>query len=198
MPRPPRRRGARERHIRQLIDDLVATIRAANGAGLAATQIGAGLRICVIEVDNNPRYPYKPQIPLTILVNPVITALTDETFANNEGCLSVPGLRGTVDRLTEIRVTAHNRAGTPLDFAVRGLSAGTYQHECDHLDGLLFLDRVTDPTTLTTWDNFERYHRPAYIGKALPRSFTALRPIGRRSAPLPAHPNRCHAPEREQ
>jgi peptide deformylase len=149
--------------VQNLIDDLVATMRAANGAGLAATQIGADLRICVIEVDNNPRYPYKPQIPLTILVNPVITALTDEMFANNEGCLSVPGLRGTVDRFTEIGVTACDRTGAHLDFVVRGLSAGTFQHECDHLDGLLFLDRVKDPATLTTWDNFERYQRSTYI-----------------------------------
>jgi peptide deformylase len=149
--------------VQNLIDDLVATMRAANGAGLAATQIGADLRICVIEVDNNPRYPYKPQIPLTILVNPVITPLTEELFANNEGCLSVPGIRGTVDRFTEIAVTACDRTGANLDFVVRGLSAGTFQHECDHLDGLLFLDRVKDLTTLTTWDNFARYERSAYI-----------------------------------
>src|SRR5580693_4654619 len=89
--------------VQELIDDLVATMRAANGAGLAATQIGADLRICVIEVDNNPRYPYKPAIPLTILVNPVVTFLTDERFENNEGCLSVPWLRGNVQRATEIR-----------------------------------------------------------------------------------------------
>jgi|SRR5580704_3900757 peptide deformylase len=147
----------------EVIDDLVATMRLAHGAGLAATQIGVGLRICVIEVDNNPRYPYKPAIPLTILVNPVVTFLTDERFENNEGCLSVPGLRGNVLRSTEIRVTAIDRLGTPLDFEVRGLSAGTFQHECDHLDGILFVDRVTSPDTLTTWDNFERYHRPAYL-----------------------------------
>jgi peptide deformylase len=150
--------------VQGVIDDLVATMRAANGAGLAATQIGVDLRICVIEVDHNPRYPYKPPIPLTILVNPLITPLTDEQFANYEGCLSVPGLRGMVNRLTEIRVTANaGRSGAPLDFTVCGLTAGTFQHECDHLDGLLFLDRMADPATLTTLDNFERYHRPAYL-----------------------------------
>src|ERR1700689_1856159 len=100
--------------VQNLIDDLVATMGAANGAGLAATQVGAALRICVVEVDQNPRYPYKPRIPLTILVNPVITPLTDEQFANNEGCLSVPGLRGAVNRFTEVRVSAVDRNGDAL------------------------------------------------------------------------------------
>lgn len=149
--------------IQGLIDDLVATMRAAHGAGLAATQIGVDLRICAIEVDHNPRYPYKPPIPLTILVNPVITALTDERFLNNEGCLSVPIVRGNVARATEIAVTALDRFGSSVGFEVRGLSAGTYQHECDHLDGVLFLDRVTDPASLATWENFERYQRSEYL-----------------------------------
>jgi peptide deformylase len=149
--------------VQNVIDDLIATMRAANGAGLAATQIGVDLRICVIEVDHNSRYPYKPQIPLTILVNPTITPLTDEWFVNNEGCLSVPSLRGAVNRFTEIRVTACDRVGADLDFTVRGLSAGTFQHECDHLDGVLFLDRITDPSTLTTWNNFERFQQSAYL-----------------------------------
>jgi peptide deformylase len=146
-----------------LIDELVATMRAAGGAGLAATQIGVPLRICVIEVDHNPRYPYKPPIPLTILVNPVITALTSELFENNEGCLSVPDVRGNVTRCTEILVRALDRSGGLLEFEVRGLSAGTFQHECDHLDGRLFIDRVTDATTLATWANFEKYQKEAYL-----------------------------------
>src|SRR5579862_8926866 len=148
-----------------LIDDLVATMRHAHGAGLAATQIGVGLRICAIEVDHNPRYPYKPPIPLTVLVNPEVHPLTDERFENNEGCLSVPNLRGSVLRSEEVRVTAIDRFGEPLEFDVRGLSAGTFQHECDHLDGVLFLDRITDPATIATWENFERYHRPAYLSR---------------------------------
>jgi len=148
-----------------LIDDVVATMRAAHGAGLAATQVGVGLRICAIEVDHNPRYPYKPPIPLTVLVNPDVRPLTDERFENNEGCLSVPNLRGSVLRFTEVRVTAIDRFGEPLEFDVRGLSAGTFQHECDHLDGVLFLDRITDPATVATWENFERYHRPAYLSR---------------------------------
>ncbi len=148
-----------------LIDSLIATMRAAGGAGLAATQIGVALRICVIEVDHNPRYPYKPPIPLTVVVNPMVTPLSDERFDNNEGCLSVPGLRGNVARWTEVRVRAQDRQGEPLDFEVRGLSAGTFQHECDHLDGLLFLDRMTDPTTLATWANFEQYQKEAYLAR---------------------------------
>ena len=149
--------------IQVLIDELVATMRAAGGAGLAATQLGVPLRICVIEVDHNPRYPYKPPIPLTILVNPVITALSSELFENNEGCLSVPDVRGNVMRCPEIVVRALDRSGGLLEFEVRGLSAGTFQHECDHLDGRLFVDRVTDPTTLATWANFEKYQKEAYL-----------------------------------
>jgi peptide deformylase len=149
--------------IQDVIDDLIFTMRDANGAGLAATQIGEEVRICVIEVDHNPRYPYKPQIPLTVLVNPVLTALSSACFVNNEGCLSVPGLRGDVARLTEIRVTALDRDGARLDFTVCGLSAGTYQHECDHLDGMLFVDKLVDSASLTTWENFERYRRDEYL-----------------------------------
>jgi peptide deformylase len=82
---------------------------------------------------------------------------------NNEGCLSVPVVRGNVARATEIAVTALDRSGARREFEVRGLSAGTFQHECDHLDGVLFLDRVGDPASLSTWDNFERYQRPEYL-----------------------------------
>jgi peptide deformylase len=149
--------------VQSLIDDLIDTMRGAHGAGLAASQIGVARRVCVIEVDHNPRYPYKPDIPLTILVNPVLTMLSDERFVNNEGCLSVPGLRGDVSRGTAIRVKALDRHGLPVDAVVRGLSAGTFQHECDHLDGRLFVDRVTDPTSLTTWDNFVRYRQAPFV-----------------------------------
>lgn len=145
------------------IDDLVETMRDANGAGLAAIQIYEPIRIVAIEVGNNPRYPYKPKIPLTILVNPVIQVLSDETFQNYEGCLSVPNLRGRVTRHARIRVAAWDRHGEPVDRLVSGVSAGTYQHECDHLDGKLFLDRVTDTTSLSTWENFERHHQAAFV-----------------------------------
>jgi len=142
------------------IDDLVETMRDANGAGLAAIQIYEPIRICALEVKDNPRYPYKPNVPLTVLVNPVLTPLSDETFENYEGCLSVPDLRGVVTRHAEIRVQALDREGRALDFEARGITAGTYQHECDHLDGTLFIDRVDDPSTLCTWKEFAR-HREA-------------------------------------
>lgn len=145
------------------IDDLIDTMRHANGAGLAATQVGDTRRIAVIEVDRNPRYPYKPPIPLTVIVNPVVEAVDDERVDINEGCLSVPDLRGTVSRAVNARVRYLDRHGEPHDEVRRGLTAGTFQHEYDHLEGVLFLDRVTDPTTFTTWEAFERFHRDAFV-----------------------------------
>ncbi|HLU68299.1 MAG TPA: peptide deformylase, partial [Kofleriaceae bacterium] len=147
------------------IDDLIETMRDASGAGLAANQIYEPVQICAIEVLDNPRYPYKPNIPLTILVNPEIEPLTDETFDNYEGCLSVPNLRGLVPRLTRIRVRALDRHGEPIEREVAGLSAGTYQHEIDHLRGLLFLDRVADTRSLCTWNEFERHHRDDFVAR---------------------------------
>jgi len=147
------------------IDDLIETMRDANGAGLAAPQVYESVRVCVLEVGDNPRYPYKPKIPLTVLVNPRLTVLSDETFDNYEGCLSVPNLRGVVPRACEVRVQAWDRMGNSLDYIARGITAGTYQHEVDHLDGLLFLDRVRDTKTLTTWADFDRFHRDAFIAR---------------------------------
>lgn len=152
--------------IQALIDDLIETMRDAHGAGLAAPQVYESLRICVVEVGDNPRYPYKPKIPLTVLVNPEIDALTDEGFDNFEGCLSVTGLRGVVRRVGHIRVRALDRTGAPLDFEARGFRAGTFQHEVDHLDGRLFVDAVADPRTLCTWDAYERYHRADFLKRA--------------------------------
>ena len=149
--------------VQRLIDDMIETMRAAGGAGLAANQIGDLRRIAVIEVDRNPRYPYKPPIPLTVIVNPVVEPVDAETVAINEGCLSVPDLRGTLDRHVTVRVRYLDRHGAAHDEIRRGLTAGTFQHEADHLDGILFLDRVTDPTTFTTWEQFDRYHRDAFV-----------------------------------
>jgi peptide deformylase len=149
-----------------VIDDLVETMHYYNGAGLAAPQVMVPLRIAVIEVHANPRYPYKPDIPLTVLVNPEIEPLGDEVFANNEGCLSVPGLRGVTRRFVQIGVRALDRHGRPVEREVRGLSAVTFQHEVDHLNGVLFLDRVDDPTTLCTWEQFERFHQRDFIARA--------------------------------
>ena len=150
----------------QFIDDLIETMRHHNGAGLAATQVRQPWRICAIEVNDNPRYPYKPNVPLTLLVNPHIEALSSETFANNEGCLSVPNLRGEVLRTTEIRVRALLRDGTPYDERIVGLTAGTFQHELDHLDGRLFVDRVTDTHSLCTWPQYRQHHEAAFVQRA--------------------------------
>ena len=154
--------------MQQVIDDLIDTMHAANGAGIAAPQIGQLVRITTIEVNHNPRYPYKPPIPLTVVVNPIIEAIAGpdgefEQVEINEGCLSVPNLRGTVLRDVHIRVRYWDRDGVEHDEVRRGLTAGTFQHECDHLDGLLFLDRVHDTRSLTTWEQFERFHRAAFI-----------------------------------
>lgn len=168
--RTPAARVSREQlaspETQAFIDDLVETMRDANGAGLAATQVYVPLRICAIEVGDNPRYPYKPRIPLTILVNPELEPLGDETFDNYEGCLSVPDMRGVVRRHVGVRVRAWDRLGEPIEREVWGLSAGTYQHEVDHLDGKLFLDRVEDTRTLCTWREFDRYHRDGFVERA--------------------------------
>ena len=151
--------------VQRLIDDMIDTMRAAGGAGLAANQVGELLRIAVIEVDHNPRYPYKPPIPLTVIVNPVIESVGEELVAINEGCLSVPDLRGMLDRHVTVRVRWLDRDGVAHDELRRGLTAGTFQHEADHLDGILFLDRVSDPTTFTTWEQFELHHRDVFIAR---------------------------------
>ena len=148
--------------VQSLIDDLIETMRDANGAGLAATQIGAHHRIAVMEVGDNPRYPYKPKIPLTVAINPIIEPIDDELVEINEGCLSVP-MRGNVQRHVNVRVRYFDRDGVAHDEIKRGLTAGTWQHECDHLDGVLFIDRVEDTTTLATWEEFNEHHRAEFV-----------------------------------
>lgn len=144
------------------IDSMIETMRDAQGAGLAANQVHEPVQVCVIEVKDNPRYPYKPNIPLTVLVNPVLTPLSETKFENFEGCLSVPDMRGVVRRYVELRVQAVDRLGEPIDRVVRGITAGTFQHECDHLEGTLFIDRVEDPRTLCTWKEFARQHEARF------------------------------------
>jgi len=142
------------KEIQSLVDDLIETMRNANGAGLAATQIAVPYRICVIEVNKNPRYPYKPDIPLTVLINPKVTFLTEDRINVYEGCLSVPNIRGRVNRCPEVRIEGFDRDGKSLNFVAKGISAGTFQHELDHLDGLVFTDRMDDASSLTTIDEF--------------------------------------------
>jgi peptide deformylase len=152
----------RSAEVQRLIDDMIETMRSAGGAGLAANQVGETLRVAVVEVDHNPRYPYKPPIPLTVMVNPVLEPVGEETVQINEGCLSVPDLRGTLARFVTVRVRWLDRDGEAHEELRRGLTAGTFQHEVDHLDGVLFLDRVRDPRTFTTWEQFDRHHRAAF------------------------------------
>ena len=134
--------------VQRLIDDMIETKRAAHGAGIAANQVGETLRIAIVEVEpGNPRYPYKPAVTLTVIVNPELEPVGSEQVAITEGCLSVPGLRGDVPRYEAVRVRYLDRDGSPHEEVRRGLTAGTFQHEVDHLDGVLFLDRVVSVKT---------------------------------------------------
>jgi peptide deformylase len=148
--------------IQALIDDLIETKRATHGAGIAANQVGEAVRVAIVEVEEeNPRYPYKPPEPLTVIVNPTIEPVGDETVEINEGCLSVPDLRGSLSRHLEVRVRYLDRDGNEREEVKRGLTAGTYQHEVDHLDGSLFVDRA-DPKTFATWEQFDRHQRDEF------------------------------------
>ena len=161
----------RSPETQRLIDDLIETRREAAGAGLAAPQVSAPVRIAVVEVDEATRlrYPYKPAVPLTVLVNPVIEPLSEETILINEGCLSVPGLRGDVPRHAAVHGDYFDRNGGARELVVLGLTAGTFQHEVDHLDGVLFVDRA-DPRSLSTWEQFERHGMAEFLRRV--ESFT--------------------------
>ncbi|HXH64738.1 MAG TPA: peptide deformylase [Mariprofundaceae bacterium] len=130
--------------LRSLIGDLRDTMAALHGAGLAAPQIGIPLRVVIFGIENNPRYPDAEPVPETVLVNPVVTPLSDETDEDWEGCLSLPGLRGLVPRFTHIRYQGFDAEGRPIDRSVEGFHARVVQHECDHLDGVLYPMRMRD------------------------------------------------------
>ncbi|MBS3917153.1 MAG: peptide deformylase [Sulfuritalea sp.] len=136
--------GTPELHV--LIDDMQDTMRAANGAGLAAPQIGIRLRVVIFGFESNPRYPQAEAVPFTILVNPVLTPLTDELEEGWEGCLSVPGLRGVVPRWTRLAYRGFDAEGAPIEREATGFHARVVQHECDHLDGILYPMRMRDFT----------------------------------------------------
>ena len=128
-----------------LITDMLDTMRAANGAGLAAPQIGVDLQLVIFgSNDRNPRYPDRPVVPPTVLINPVITPVGDAEESDWEGCLSVPGLRGMVPRWSRIRYTGFDQYGDAIDRTVEGFHARVVQHECDHLWGKLYPMRVRD------------------------------------------------------
>ncbi|TMH75858.1 MAG: peptide deformylase [Betaproteobacteria bacterium] len=130
--------------LRQLLTDLFETMRAADGAGLAAPQIGVGLRVVVFGFERNARYPEAASVPETILINPVIEPLGEAMQDGWEGCLSVPGLRGVVPRYERVRYRGFDERGVALEREVDGFHARVVQHECDHLDGILYPMRVRD------------------------------------------------------
>lgn len=131
--------------LANLVTDLIDTMRAESGAGIAAPQIGVDLRVVIFGgTGRNPRYPDAPEIPFTVLCNPVIEPLDDAREAGWEGCLSVPGLRGEVKRFTRIRYAGRDSAGHAIDRTVEGFHARVVQHECDHLDGILYPMRIDD------------------------------------------------------
>ena len=138
----------RSADTQRLIDDMIETMREYDGAGLAANQVHTPLQIAVIEVQTNPRYPEAPEIPLTVLVNPVVTALTDEMEDGWEGCLSVPDMRGMVPRYTAVRLESLDREGRPFAVVAKDFFARVIQHETDHLNGVVYVDRMRDLSTL--------------------------------------------------
>lgn len=134
--------------LKTLIADMFETMHAADGAGLAAPQIGVPLRVVIFGYSDpearNPRYPDADPVPQTILINPVIEPVSDQIEEGWEGCLSVPGLRGVVPRFAEVRYQGVDLQGRPIDRVVDGFHARVVQHECDHLDGILYPMRVRD------------------------------------------------------
>jgi peptide deformylase len=130
--------------LAQLIVDMHDTMRALNGAGLAAPQIGVGLQVVIFEVSGNPRYPDAESVPFTVLINPLLMPLSDEMEEGWEGCLSVPGMRGLVPRHTALRYQGFDATGLPIDRSVSGFHARVVQHEVDHLHGILYPMRIRD------------------------------------------------------
>jgi len=132
--------------LHALIQDMEDTMRHMNGAGIAAPQIGVSRRVVIFGVGENPRYPDAEQVPYTVLINPVLQPLGDGMEDGWEGCLSVPGVRGVVPRYTRLHYTGFDQFGKPIDRMVSGFHARVVQHECDHLDGILYPMRIQDLT----------------------------------------------------
>jgi peptide deformylase len=132
--------------LKNLLNDMRDTMRDLNGAGLAAPQIGVGLRVVIFGFEENPRYPDADPVPFTILINPSLTPLDETLDEGWEGCLSVPGMRGLVPRYRELRYTGFDAEGNPIDRTVRDFHARVVQHEVDHLDGILYPRRIRDLT----------------------------------------------------
>ncbi len=130
--------------LHALIADMFDTMHAADGAGLAAPQIGVDLQLVIFGFRQNQRYPDAPAVPETVLINPVLTPLGEEMEEGWEGCLSVPGMRGVVSRWTRLKYSGFDQFGNVIEREVDGFHARVVQHECDHLDGILYPMRITD------------------------------------------------------
>ncbi|MFL9610005.1 peptide deformylase [Methylobacillus sp. Pita2] len=130
--------------LHALIKDMEDTMAHLNGAGIAAPQIGVSLRVVIFGVGHNPRYPDAEQVPYTVLINPTLTPIGEELEDGWEGCLSVPGMRGVVPRYQRLHYTGYDQYGNPIDRLVSGFHARVVQHECDHLDGILYPMRIRD------------------------------------------------------
>ncbi len=133
--------------LRALVGDMKETMAAMSGAGLAAPQIGVSQRVVIFGVESNPRYPDAEPVPFTVLVNPKLVMLSREVDEDWEGCLSVPGMRGVVPRYTKLRYSGFDEEGNPIERVAEGFHARVVQHECDHLDGILYPQRMTDMRT---------------------------------------------------
>ena len=150
-------------NTQKIIEKMIKTMRKHNGAGLAANQIYEPIRICIIEVLDNPRYKHLNTIPLKVLINPKVIIKKDSaTFNSYEGCLSVPNLRGKVKRYNTINVTYYTKDAKKITEDIKGLESIVYQHEIDHLDGYLFTDKVEDNSTLVTYENYQKYYEEEY------------------------------------
>ena len=147
--------------IQRLIDDMIETMKEYNGVGLAADQVHEPKQIAVLEVTDNERYPEKPRMPLTVLINPQITNLSEAIEEDWEGCLRIPDLRGRVPRSNSIQVQALDRDGCAVSFSADGFHARVIQHDWDHLNGKVYLDRMRDFSSLTFLAEFTRFWLPA-------------------------------------
>lgn len=147
--------------FQKLLDDMVETMREYNGVGLAAPQVHLDIQVAVLEVEHHPRYPDMPSVPLTYLINPVVTVLEQEKVEEWEGCLSIPELRGMVPRFRKVQVKALGRNAEELDFVAVDFHARVIQHETDHLKGEIYLDRMKDMRTLAFLDEWQRHVLPA-------------------------------------
>lgn len=154
-PVPPALIGRPE--FQRFLDDLIETMHEYDGVGIAAPQVHVSLQVAAIEVERNPRYPRAPRVPLTLVINPRVRPTSRRQVADWEGCLSIPDLRGQVPRSASVVVEALDRRGQPLKLKASGFFARVLQHEWDHLQGHVYMDRMRDLTTLTHLAEYSRY-----------------------------------------